>query len=70
MIHVSTQRAKDVTIEWLKNEKLQKDEKNKLLIQELKAVERDAFRCRVSNKVSAALSASIKQNCTVPGECV
>lgn len=70
MNDVSTQMPKDVTIEWLQNDKVMKGVKGQSLpTKALKDVEKDTFSCRVSNKVSTMASTPVKQNCRVPGEC-
>ncbi|KAI3365914.1 hypothetical protein L3Q82_000738 [Scortum barcoo] len=57
------QQAKELTFEWLKNEKPLPGKKDKTLTEIAEKVEKDDFSCKVSNKASSQTSVAVKQNC-------
>jgi len=60
----------DLQYEWLQNNNVvdKKKYSGNTLTQVAKTVEKDSFRCKVSNKVSSMVSEAVEQTCFKPGE--
>lgn len=65
--YYSTYQPLDVTVQWLQNDN-PTDEGKKSLKRQANKVEKDFFRCNVSNRVSSMISDAVKQECIKSSE--